>query len=192
MKVNYIIVGGGSAGCLLAGRLSENPANQVLLLEAGGAHHSPFVQIPFFTIFTMPFWFKNWHYRTTPQAALNQKTKYMPRGKVLGGSSAINAMIYIRGQAEDYDQWAKTTSADWRWKSLLPVFKSLENNQDIPNQWHGQTGQLSVTNLMQANPASLAFVQAGVGCGYPENQDFNGAEQVGMGLYQLTQKQGRR
>lgn len=192
MNVDYIVVGGGSAGCLLAARLSENPAHQVLLIEAGGTNQSPFVQIPFMTIFTMPFWFKNWHYRTTPQTALNHKTKYMPRGKVLGGSSAINAMIYIRGQAEDYDQWAKTTSADWSWQSVLPVFKALESNQSIHDKWHGQTGPLSVSPLMQTNPASLAFVQAGVGCGYPENRDFNGAQQLGVGLYQVTQKKGHR
>lgn len=131
MEFDYIIVGGGSAGCLLAARLSEDPCNSVLLLEAGGSNKSPFIQIPFLTVLTMPFWLKNWHYYTEPQSGLNNRRGYQPRGKALGGSSAINAMIYIRGQREDYDEWSKTTSHSWDYQSVLPIFKKFESNSSL-------------------------------------------------------------
>lgn len=192
MEFDYIIIGGGSAGCVLASRLSDDPANQVLLLEAGGSNKSPFIQIPFLTVLTMPFWLKNWHYRTVPQPGLHHRRGYQPRGKVLGGSSAINAMIYIRGQSEDYDEWAQTASYDWTYQSVLPLFKKFEHNSSIADQYHGQGGELFVSDLVSPNPVSQAFVEAGQACGYTHNVDFNGASQSGIGMYQVTQKEGKR
>lgn len=192
MDFDYIVVGGGSAGCLLAARLSEDPTNSVLLLESGGSHHSPLIQIPFFTVLTMPFWFKNWHYYTVPQRGLNNRRGYQPRGKVLGGSSAINAMIYIRGQKEDYDEWEQVSSSDWSFDSVLPVFKGFEQNGCLNDAYHGQSGELAVNNLISPNPASQVFIDSAVACGYAHNLDFNSAIQSGVGLYQVTQKAGKR
>jgi len=192
MEFDYIIVGGGSAGCVLASRLSADPNNKVLLLEAGGSHQSPFIQIPFLMVFTMPLWFKNWHYRTEPQPGLHNRRGYQPRGKALGGSSAINGMIYIRGQKEDYEEWAQSTSIDWAYPSVLPVFKKFERNYRVDDQYHGQEGELAVNDLISPNPASLAFVEAAKSCGYPLNMDFNGENQGGVGLYQVTQHAGKR
>lgn len=192
MEFDYIIVGAGSAGCVLASRLSADPANQVLLLEAGSSHKSPFIQIPFFGALTLPYWLKNWHYYTEPQSGFNNRRGYQPRGKALGGSSAINAMIYIRGQREDYDEWAQTTSVDWSYDSVLPVFKKLERNASLHDSYHGQEGELSVIDLVSPNPVSRVFVEAGKACGYSHNLDFNGVNQYGVGLYQVTQKAGKR
>lgn len=192
MEYDYIIVGAGSSGCVLASRLSENPKNQVLLLEAGGSNKSPLIQIPFLTVLTMPYWFKNWHYKTEPQAGLYNRRGYQPRGKVLGGSSAINAMIYIRGQSEDYDEWAQTTSEDWSYNAVLSLFKKFEHNYSLHNSYHGQQGELAVNDLVSPNPVSQIFVEAGKACGYKHNPDFNGASQSGVGLYQVTQKEGKR
>lgn len=192
MEFDFIVVGGGSAGCVLASRLSENPNHKVLLVEAGGDHYSPLIQIPFFTVFTMPYRLKNWYYYTIPQKGLNGRCGYQPRGKVLGGSSSINAMIYIRGQADDYDEWAKISSSEWSYQSVLPLFKTFERNHSIHDFFHGESGELSVQNLMSPNPVSELFVEAAKACGYPYNADFNGSSQYGVGLYQVTQKDGKR
>lgn len=192
MAFDYIVVGGGSAGCVAASHLSDDPSKRVLLIEAGGSHHVPWVQVPFFTVLTMPYRLKNWYFYTEPQAGLMNRCGYQPRGKVLGGSSAINAMIYIRGQAEDYDNWAHVSSPDWSYESLLPLFNRLENNQRIKDAFHGQEGALWVSDLASPNPASRAFVEAAKSLNYPVNDDFNGASQLGVGLYQVTQKNGSR
>jgi choline dehydrogenase-like flavoprotein len=192
MEFDYIIVGGGSAGCVLASRLSACPNNQVLLIEAGKTHHSPLIQIPFLTVLTLPYRLNNWSYTTVPQPGLNQRCGYQPRGKALGGSSAINAMVYIRGQVEDYNEWAKTTSDEWSYEAVLPLFKQFEHNTRLNDSYHGTLGELSVNDLVSPNPASSLFIEAAIACGYPYNHDFNGASQYGVGLYQVTQKQGRR
>lgn len=192
MAFDYIVVGGGSAGCVAASHLSEDLSKRVLLIEAGGSHHVPWVQVPFFTVLTMPYRLKNWYFYTEPQAGLKNRCGYQPRGKVLGGSSAINAMIYIRGQAQDYDSWAQVSSPAWSYESLLPLFNRLENNQRIKNSFHGQEGGLWVSDLVSPNPASRAFVEAARSLDYPVNDDFNGASQMGVGLYQVTQKHGQR
>lgn len=192
MQYDYVVVGAGSAGCILANRLSANPENQVLLIEAGGTQHTPLIQIPFFGVFCLPYRFKNWYYYTEPQSGLNFRRGYQPRGKVLGGSSGINAMIYARGQPQDYDAWAELSSSDWSYASVLPVFKKLECNNALCDHYHGQTGELSVSNLVSPNPVSKVFVNACQSMGYPNNPDFNGEKQYGIGLYQVTQKNGHR
>ncbi len=192
MEFDYVIVGGGSAGCVLASRLSANPANQVLLLEAGGKNNSFLIQIPFMGVLTLPYWIKNWHYYTEPQPGLNNRRGYQPRGKGIGGSSSINAMIYIRGQKEDYNEWSQLTSNEWSYDSVLPLFKKFESNASIHDSYHGQDGELSVGNLVSPNPVSQVFIEAGKACGYDQNLDFNGATQNGVGYYQVTQKGGKR
>lgn len=192
MEFDYVVVGGGSAGCVVASRLSEGPDVKVALIEAGGSHHSPFIQIPFLTMATLPITIKNWHYKTVKQPQLNNRRGYQPRGKVLGGSSGINAMIYIRGQQQDYDEWAKVSSEQWNFANVLKIYKKFEANQTIINEYHGKDGVLNVQNLTTASPASHAFVAAGMDSGYRFCQDFNGENQEGVGLYQVTQKSGRR
>lgn len=191
-EVDYVIVGGGSSGCALAGRLSENPTVSVALLEAGGDGNTWLTNVPAALIFTVPRKLNNWGFETVPQAGLNGRKGYQPRGKVLGGSSAINAMEYVRGHQSDYNHWAALGNTGWSFADVLPYFIKSENNHGIKDQWHGQNGPLHVSHLRTDNPFQQYFKDAAVQAGFPLNDDFNGPEQEGLGTYQVTQFEGER
>src|SRR5712692_7971124 len=188
---DYVIVGAGSAGCVLAHRLTEDPACSVLLLESGGADTRKEFHIPpaFSKLFQSAY---DWSYYTEEQEQLKQRTIYIPRGKVLGGSSSINAMIYMRGNRYDYDHWCALGNQGWSYADVLPYFKKTEHQERGASSYHGVGGPLNVADPRCVNPLTRAFVAAGVEMGWPHNLDFNGAEQQGVGVYQVTQKQGQR
>ncbi len=191
-EYDFVIIGGGSAGCVLAGRLSEDPNVSVCLLEAGGNGNNWIVNIPAAAILSISTKINNWAFDTTPQAGLNGRLGYQPRGKGLGGSSAINAMVYIRGHRQDYDHWAALGNTGWSYDEVLPYFKKSEHNERINNEFHGQDGPLNVSDLQTDNPLQQTYLQAAREVGYPLNDDFNGATQEGLGVYQVTQKNGER
>ena len=189
---DYVIVGGGSAGCVLASRLSENPDTQVLLLEAGPPDTADEIHIPaaINLLFQTSY---DWNYQTIPQDRLGGRSIYWPRGRVLGGSSSINAMIYIRGNRQDYDSWRDDYGCEgWGYTDLLPYFLRAENNVRGASAYHGATGPLSVSDLKFKSRLTGAFLAAARHVGMPANDDFNGAGQDGVGYYQVTQKGGRR
>ncbi len=189
---DYIIIGAGSAGCVLANRLSEDPAIKVLLLEAGPRDWHPFIHMPAGLAKLVGQKGVNWNYDTAPEPHLNGRRLWWPRGKVLGGSSSINAMCYIRGVAGDYDDWAAGGADGWDWNSALPYFKRSERNSRGGDALHGGEGPLYVSDLRYTNPLSSVFIEAGQQAGFARNDDFNGPEQSGVGLYQVTQKNGAR
>jgi len=191
-EFDYIIIGAGSAGCTIANRLSEDPSISVCLLEAGGEDKDPLIHAPMGFAF-FPSWSPvNWKFDTAPQKHLNNRICYQPRGKVLGGSSSINAMIYIRGTKADYDGWAAHGATGWAWDDVLPYFKKAEDNQRGEDNYHGAGGPLGVSDLRFNNPLSDVFMQATTELQLPANNDFNGEAQEGMGYYQVTQRDGRR
>ena len=192
MQFDYIIVGAGSAGCVLANRLSENPNNRVCLLEAGPADNSLFIRIPAGIILMMRSNARNWRYYTVPQKALNNRQIYIPRGKTLGGSSAVNAMCYTRGHKWDYDHWASLGNDGWSFDDVLPVFKRCEHYEPGESEFHGTHGKLNIADLRFTHPVSNAFIEAGVQAGHPATDDFNNDVQEGVGMYKVNQKDGER
>lgn len=191
-EFDYVIVGGGSAGCVLAGRLSEDPKISVCLLEAGGSGDSQVVKVPMGMVAMMPTPLNNWALDTVPQPGLNGRIGYQPRGKMLGGSSGLNAMVYIRGHRWDYDHWAELGNLGWSYDEVLPYFIRSENNQSLHDQFHGQGGPLNVAELRTDNPFQQHYLDAATQAGFSLNRDFNGEQQEGVGSYQATQINGER
>lgn len=189
---DYIIVGAGSAGCVLANRLSANPDCKVLLIEAGSKDWHPFIHMPAGIAKLVGIKSLNWNYYTEPEPQLNNRKLYWPRGKVLGGSSSINAMCYCRGHKKDYDLWQQQGNDGWAYDDVLPYFIKSENNHRITNEFHGNSGPLQVNDLKYHNELTDAFLSACQQQGYNLTGDFNGAQQRGFGMYQVTQDNGVR
>jgi choline dehydrogenase-like flavoprotein len=191
-EFDFVVVGAGSGGCAVAGRLSEDPATSVALLDAGGKNDNWVVTTPFALILMVAGKVNNWAFETVPQKGLNGRIGYQPRGKGLGGSSAINAMVYIRGHRWDYDHWASLGNAGWGYADVLPYFKRSENNADFGGEYHGQSGPLRVNKLRTGNPVQQTFLQAAGEAQFRIREDFNAEDHEGLGIYQVTQENGER
>lgn len=191
-EFDYIVVGAGSAGSVIAARLSERPDVSVLLIEAGGSDRSFWLKIPVGYGRTISDPKVNWKYMTAPNPALGGRQVYWPRGKTLGGSSSINGLIYIRGQARDYDQWRQLGNDGWGYEDVLPFFRRAEDQENGEDRYHGVGGPLSVTNLVERNPLCDALIASAERNGIPRNPDFNGETQEGAGYYQATIRKGIR
>jgi choline dehydrogenase len=189
---DYIVVGAGSAGCVVAEHLSASGRHRVLLLEAGGRDHNLWIHIPlgYAKLFNNPK--VNWLYSSEPEPDLNNRKIIQPRGKVLGGSSSINGLLYIRGQAEDFDHWRQLGNAGWSFEDVLPYFRRSEDQERGADALHGTGGPLAVSNVSEPHPLCDAFIEAAEQAGLPRNDDFNGPSQEGAGYFQLTSRNGRR
>src|SRR6202790_5115503 len=189
---DYIVTGAGSAGCAVAARLSESGRHSVLLLEAGLKDRNPWIHVPmgFSRLFANPS--VNWMYESEPEAELGGRSMYQPRGKVLGGTSSINGMVYMRGNAADYDEWRQRGCTGWDYDSVLPFFKKAENQQRGPNEFHGVGGPLTVSDQPRRYELADAVVAGAIESGLPPNDDFNGARQEGAGYFQSTTGKSRR
>jgi choline dehydrogenase len=192
LEFDYIVVGAGSAGCVLANRLSSDGRHSVLLLEAGPKDTNIWIHVPLGYGKLFKEKAVNWMYQTEPEPGLDGRSVFQPRGKVLGGSSSINGLLYVRGQHEDYDRWRQRGNLGWGHDDVLPYFKKAENQQRGADQYHGAGGPLSVSDWRHDDPLSEAFVKAAVEAGIPYNPDFNGATQEGAGFFQTTTRRGRR
>jgi choline dehydrogenase-like flavoprotein len=189
---DFVVVGGGSGGCAVAGRLSEDPKTSVAVLDAGGSNDNWVVTTPFTLALMVPRKLNNWAFDTVPQKGLNGRIGYQPRGKGLGGSSAINGMVYIRGHRSDYDQWASLGNPGWSFSDVLPYFKRSEDNADFDGEYHGKGGPLAVNKLRTDNPVQQIFLQGAREGQFRIREDFNADEHEGLGIYQVTQKNGER
>ena len=193
MEYDYIVIGAGSAGCVLANRLTADRAHSVLLLEAGGSDRSPWIQVPIGYGRTFNDRRYNWMYEAEPDAALGGRRQFVPRGKVLGGSSSINAMVYVRGQPADFDDWAAAGNPGWSWAEVLPYFRKLEDHPGGESEYHGVGGPVRVSDVSaQVHPLCGLFLEACARLGIPQTPDFNGALPEGAGLWQVTIKDGVR
>src|SRR5262245_21282331 len=190
-EFDHIVIGAGSAGCVVAGRLSEDPSARVLLLEAGGSNRTLAVKAPlgFSGLFHTN---RDWDYWTEPEPHAGGRRLFSPRGRMLGGSSSMNAQIYIRGNRVDYDGWADGDAAGWSYDEVLPYFKRSENNAQISDDYHGQSGPLHVTRHRRLDPVSQAVAEGAAELGIPRNDDFNGRRQDGVGEFQVNQHRGMR
>ena len=189
---DYVVVGAGSAGCVLANRLTASGRHRVLLLEAGGHDRNVWIHIPlgYGKLFSDPK--VNWLYATEPEPDLNNRKIIQPRGKVLGGSSSINGLLYVRGQPGDYDHWRQLGNAGWSFEDVLPYFRRAEDQERGSDELHGKGGPLAVSNVSEPHPLCEAFIDAAQQAGFPRNDDFNGPSQEGAGYFQLTARNGRR
>ncbi|HEY2247014.1 MAG TPA: choline dehydrogenase [Bradyrhizobium sp.] len=189
---DFVVVGAGSGGCAVAGRLSEDAGTSVALLDAGGRCDNWVVTTPFALVLMVPGKVNNWAFETVPQKGLNGRIGYQPRGKGLGGSSAINGMVYIRGHRWDYDHWSALGNTGWSYSDVLPYFKRSENNAEFDGEYHGKSGPLRVNKLRTGNPVHQTFLQAAQEAQFRIREDFNAEDHEGLGIYQVTQDNGER